>query len=131
MTVSYALTANSNIDPESKETIAGMYNSVPLHQALLVLPIFAIGPQAASQQVSDEIKSFQMVRTSTPPVIDGVLEEGIWSRAAVIEDLHQLDPIEYSEASQKSSVYVLYDDDALYVAARMWDTEYEIGRAHV
>jgi hypothetical protein len=131
LTVSYALTANSNIDPESKETIAGMYNSVPLHQALLVLPIFAIGPQAASQQVSDEIKSFQMVRTSTPPVIDGVLEEGIWSRAAVIEDLHQLDPIEYSEASQKSSVYVLYDDDALYVAARMWDTEYERITANV
>ena len=66
-----------------------------------------------------------MVRTAAPPAIDGVLAAEIWSQASVTEDLHQLDPIEYSEATQKSTIYVLYDDDALYVAARLWDNEPE------
>ncbi|MFL2555019.1 MAG: carbohydrate binding family 9 domain-containing protein [Candidatus Rariloculaceae bacterium] len=108
-----------------------MYNPTPLYRTLLVLSSFAIGSQASGQQASEKTKSFQMVRTTSAPVIDGVLEEEIWSRAAVIEDLHQFDPIEFSEASQKSSIYLLYDADALYVAGRMWDTEPERITANV
>jgi hypothetical protein len=63
-----------------------------------------------------------MVRTETPPVIDGRLDDAVWMAAAVVSDLHQLDPVEYAEASDRSEFYVLYDDDALYVAARMWDS---------
>ncbi|MFL2546918.1 MAG: sugar-binding protein [Candidatus Rariloculaceae bacterium] len=72
-----------------------------------------------------------MVRTDSPPTIDGVLEEEIWSRATLTEDLHQMDPIEHSEASQETSIYVLYDDDALYVGARLWDTQPERMTANV
>ena len=97
--------------------------SASLHRVLLVLSILTMSQQAFGQATDLATKSFQMVRTATPPVIDGVLEDEIWARAAMTEDLHQMDPIEYSEASQKSEIYVLYDDDALYVAARMWDTE--------
>jgi len=61
-----------------------------------------------------------MVRTTSPPVIDGRLDDAVWSTAAVISDLHQLDPVEYSEPTERTDVYVLYDDDALYIGARMW-----------
>ena len=108
-----------------------MYRFAPRHRILLLFSIFSISQQAVGQRPGDETKSFQMVRTAAPPEIDGILEEEIWSQASVTEDLHQLDPIEYSEATQKSTIYVLYDDDALYVAARLWDTEPERMTANV
>ena len=42
--------------------------------------------------------------------------------AATIEDLHQIRPGDRAPPSERTIVYVLYDKDALYVAARMWDS---------
>ena len=88
-----------------------------------MLVAVATAQQAVGQSDGQETKSFQMVRTAVAPIIDGVLEEEIWLQATMMEDLHQMDPIEYSDATERSSIYVLYDEDALYVAARMWDSE--------
>jgi hypothetical protein len=89
------------------------------------LVILALCPRVHAQQADSERKSVEIVRTDTPPVIDGHIDEPDWSRAAVIDDLHQMTPIEYTEPSQRTEIRLLYDDDALYIAARMWDTEAE------
>ncbi len=81
--------------------------------------------EALAQSSADPNKTIEMARTSTPPTIDGRLDEDAWRGAAIITGLHQMDPIEYSEASEKTDFYVLYDKDALYVAARMWDSRPE------
>ena len=91
--------------------------------ALVVATVPVLGASAQTGDASD--KTVEMARTATPPTIDGRLDEEAWTRAAVVTDLHQMDPIEYSEASEKTEFYVLYDDDALYVAARMWDSRPE------
>ena len=64
-------------------------------------------------------KVVRIVRTEVAPVIDGRIDEAAWSRAAVIEDLHQIQPTEYVPFSEPTYVYLLYDENALYVAARM------------
>jgi hypothetical protein len=85
------------------------------------LLLAAIQPLTGHAQPPDsQTKSFSMVRTATPPVIDGRLDEAVWTKAVVVSDLHQLDPIEYSDPSERTEFYVLYDDDALYIGARMW-----------
>jgi hypothetical protein len=68
-------------------------------------------------------KIVSMVRTDVPPVIDGRLDDEVWSRAAVVSDLHQVNPIEYAEPSERTEVYLLYDDHALYVGVRLYDSE--------
>ena len=78
---------------------------------------------AAAQSDDAPDKTVEMARTSTPPAIDGRLDEDAWRRATLVSDLHQMDPIEFSEATEKTEFYVLYDQDALYVAARMWDSQ--------
>ncbi|HEY5667128.1 MAG TPA: sugar-binding protein [Gammaproteobacteria bacterium] len=70
-------------------------------------------------------KSVQVVRASTPPVIDGVLDEAVWQTAAMVDDLHEIEPVEYAEPSEYTVVRVLFDDESLYVAARMYDDEPE------
>ena len=67
------------------------------------------------------LKRLDIRRTDTRPVIDGSLDDEAWSDAAFVEDFHQIRPNEYTEASQQTRVYVTYDDDALYVAARLSD----------
>src|SRR5678815_423516 len=68
-------------------------------------------------------KSVRVVRTSTPPVIDGDLSDAVWANAAVVDDLHQVTPIEYAEPDERTEILILYDDDALYIAARLYDND--------
>jgi len=70
-------------------------------------------------------KTVRVVRTPSPPEIDGDLSDAVWASAAVVDDLHQIDPIEYAEPFEHTEVLILYDDDALYIAARLYDTDPE------
>ena len=65
----------------------------------------------------------QAVRTSTPISVDGVLNEQSWRSATPITDFKQLDPAEGQPVSERTEVRVLYDDDALYVGAWMYDRQ--------
>jgi hypothetical protein len=62
------------------------------------------------------------VRTDTRPVIDGRLDDPEWADAPVATDFVQTRPHAGRPASQRTEVRILYDDAALYVAARMYDT---------
>jgi len=67
--------------------------------------------------------SVQVVRTPTAPVIDGKLDEAVWAAAAVVDNLHQTSPIEYAIPDERSEIYLMYDDEAFYIGARLYDTE--------
>jgi Carbohydrate family 9 binding domain-like/Domain of unknown function (DUF5916) len=68
-------------------------------------------------------KSFRIVRESAVIDVDGVLDEAVWSRVPVIDDLYQVEPFEYAAPSQRTEIRMYYDDDALYLGVRLWDTE--------
>ncbi len=56
-------------------------------------------------------------------MIDGVLDDEAWQMGTVIEDFHQVEPVEFDPPSEKSSVRVVYTKDALYIAGQFWDSE--------
>ena len=70
-----------------------------------------------------ERKISEIARASTPPVLDGVLDDAVWAQGTVIEDLHQYDPVDHGEPTEKSTFYVLYDDENLYIGARLLDSD--------
>ncbi len=70
-------------------------------------------------------KAVRMVRTDAPPVIDGVLDDAVWQNAALIDDLHQVNPIEYAPPSERTEILMLYDDRALYIGIKLYDSEPE------
>ena len=51
--------------------------------------------------------------------MDGRLDENIWSQATVVDDLHQITPIEYTEPTEYTRVFLLYTNDALYVGVEL------------
>jgi hypothetical protein len=77
----------------------------------------------ASAEESPARKTVPAIRVNAAPTIDGVLGDPTWQEAAWVEDLHNVVQDEYAEPSERSRVYVAYDDDALYLAARFWDSE--------
>ena len=58
-----------------------------------------------------------------PPKIDGVLDNPLWLRGAVIENFTQFEPEEGAPPSEKTVGYIGYDKDSLYIAIRCFDSQ--------
>ena len=59
------------------------------------------------------------VRRDGAIALDGRLDEAAWQRATVITAFRQFQPDEGAPPSQPTEVRILFDDEALYVGARM------------
>jgi len=60
-------------------------------------------------------------RRNGPIVLDAKLDEPAWRAATPITDFTQVDPDEGKPASQRTEIRILYDDEALYIGAKMYD----------
>ena len=94
---------------------------------LAVTLLLASAPLAAQQtgRAEDDHSTRPVVRalrTDRPVQIDGRLDEAIWQRALPVTAFTQRDPREGEPATQRTDVRIVYDDDAVYVGARLYDT---------
>ena len=65
--------------------------------------------------------AIEAVRATSAIEVDGILSESIWQRQGMTQ-LTQALPSEGASPSQKTEVWLAYDEQALYVAARMYDS---------
>ena len=63
------------------------------------------------------------VRIDRPPTIDGRLDDPVWALAPPVTQFLQTDPEEGKPVSEATEVRVLYDAEAIYVGARLFDRE--------
>ncbi|NNF27409.1 MAG: carbohydrate binding family 9 domain-containing protein, partial [Gemmatimonadetes bacterium] len=61
-------------------------------------------------------------RITAAPEIDGVLDEGVWARARLIDRFIQQKPDAGRLSTERTEVRLLYDDDALYIGAELYDS---------
>lgn len=54
--------------------------------------------------------------------LDGQLDDPAWQNSTVVTGFLQRDPVEGASPSEKTVVHIRYDDAAIYVGARMYDT---------
>jgi hypothetical protein len=69
-----------------------------------------------------ELPPVHAVRTDRAIVVDGVLDEETWKSGQAVTNFLQEDPDQGVAPRQRTEVRVAYDDDALYVGARLYDT---------
>ncbi len=55
-------------------------------------------------------------RTTTPPTVDGLLDDAVWSNAARITEFVQREPLDGAPATEDTDVYLAYDESNLYLA---------------
>ena len=71
------------------------------------------------------IKKAAAVRTDKAPKIDGLLNDAVWQKSSLFTDFVELKPVpgKTERPGQRTEVRILYDDVAIYVAARMLEEE--------
>ncbi len=79
--------------------------------------------QPLSVSSSDGRRTLSAVRAPAPVVIDGVLDDAVWQTAPAADHFVQSDPREGQPATEATEVYVAFDDEYLYIAARLHDTD--------
>jgi len=62
------------------------------------------------------------VRLSSSLQIDGMPDEAAWAAATPMTVFTQIDPNEGEPVSQRTEVRFLFDDDALYIGGRFYDS---------
>lgn len=62
-------------------------------------------------------------RLSAPIAIDGKLSEESWLTVPIHESFRQREPEEGKPATERTELKVAYDDDALYIGLRLFDSE--------
>ncbi|MGE5426722.1 MAG: DUF5916 domain-containing protein, partial [Methylococcaceae bacterium] len=72
------------------------------------------------QQINAQTAA-QAVRVSTPPSIDGQINELVWEQATHIDQFVQREPNPGEAVSEKTIVSVCYDNNFLYFAVKCYD----------
>ena len=92
----------------------------------LLLPAVAAAqtPAPTPPAASAPAKVIRAVRfTGRPPAVDGRLDDAVWQAAPVLSDFVQKQPVEGGPPTERTEVRFVYDDAALYVAARMFKND--------
>ncbi len=96
--------------------------TAPASVAPLVAPLVAPVVDTLGSQ-NDPRPSARAVLRAGTVVIDGRLDDAAWSAAEVIGDFRQQQPDEGKTPTERTELRILYDANAVYVGARMFDSE--------
>src|SRR5256712_1173522 len=98
---------------------------MPLAVLTVLLLQTAAADSAALRHANGLIpQTVTAVRVPGAPVLDGKLDDPAWALAAApVTDFRQTDPEEGKPASESTAVLVVYDDHAIYVGARLFDSD--------
>ena len=90
-------------------------------------PRRALSPPGASpvKEVAHALDAPQAtaIRIDSQITVDGRVEEDAWLETPAITEFTQLDPDEGAPASLRSDVRIVYDDEALYIGAMLYDAD--------
>jgi hypothetical protein len=91
---------------------------------LLLIAYFAFvnNSSAVNSRDSEPIK---VPKITTPPAIDGKLDETIWTHATTVSNFIQRFPKDGERATEKTEVYFMYTTTDLFVGIRCFDAQPE------
>jgi hypothetical protein len=95
------------------------------------------GPEPAAEAVAADTGTMRHANKRTPPLayatrvvrasgtvhIDGKLDEAVWAQARPATQFYQTAPHEGEPATERTDVRIAFDDDALYIGARLFDSD--------
>ncbi|MGH6692210.1 MAG: DUF5916 domain-containing protein, partial [Gammaproteobacteria bacterium] len=82
----------------------------------------AAAPTPRADSSAAAVAAVRAVRVGEPLSVDGRLDDPAWAGAEPVTRFTQRIPREGDPATERTEVRLLYDDDALYVGARLHDT---------
>ncbi|HPG38920.1 MAG TPA: DUF5916 domain-containing protein [bacterium] len=89
--------------------------------SLIVLMITIISSAAPESPIENK-PPMHAVRLAEPVNIDGKLDEQVWQNEFGYDNFTQLEPKEGEPATERTVARIAYDDEALYIGLRMYDS---------
>jgi hypothetical protein len=100
--------------------------SLPFFLGLLLPQAEALPPDSALVHTDGRIPpAITAVRVNRPPRIDGVLDDDVWNSATPVSGFRRDSPNDGASAAERTEVRIVFDDRALYVGARLRDSQPE------
>lgn len=87
---------------------------------LLLAAVLAAQPSDTTRTPPDQVTAMRLPATGI--TLDGRLDEETWRLAPPAGELQQRDPVEGAAPSQRSDIRIVYDNEAVYIGARLFDT---------
>ena len=105
-----------------------------LSLVLLSLPLAAQAPSQVAGPVLPETitrgpdgnVTVRAVRLDEPLALDGALDEAVYERVRPASGFIQIEPNPGAQARDQTEIWIMFDDENVYVAARAWDSDMEI-----
>ena len=99
---------------------------MPLNRILLFF-LFSLSLSSFSQNIPKDRKVYQTQKITDLPKIDGIIDEEVWNQVEATADFVMLEPGDGDPIppSHETTVKILYDNTAIYVAARLFEDEPE------
>ena len=112
-------------DPRRLPTVARAAGLTRIAVAALLAAALPVPSAAQSANGGGEPDARVAVatRASVAPEVDGVLGEAAWREATELTGFVQRQPYDGEPASERTAVRILFDDEALYVGAWMYDAD--------
>ena len=82
-------------------------------------------PPATVSRSAEGGVTVRAVRTLEAMRVDGRLDESVYTTVPAISDLVQQEPREGEPATEKTDLWILFDNKNLYISARCWDSHPE------
>jgi hypothetical protein len=79
-------------------------------------------PEVISRDASGRV-TIRAVRVVGPLRVDGQLDEATYAANRPMSDFIQIEPKPGSPATEKTELWLLFDDDRVYVAGRCWESQ--------
>lgn len=90
---------------------------------LLFLWLFLLMQHSIAQRDSvPERKTYTTSRAASAPKIDGILNDAAWANVSLMTDFKQKSPAYGIDCSQNMEVKIVYDNSAVYIGARLYDS---------
>lgn len=86
-----------------------------------ILAAFTVGIVVTEARAQANLARPQILATriDAAPRVDGRLDDAVWANARWTSGFTQREPVEGAPATSPTRIAIAYDDDALYIAARM------------
>ena len=107
---------------------------VVLSLVLFSLPLAAQTPSQVAGPVLPETitrgpdgnVTVRAVRLDEPLALDGALDEAVYERVRPASGFIQIEPNPGAQARDQTEIWIMFDDENVYMAARAWDSDMEI-----
>jgi len=102
--------------PTERASVDGA-STMPIHG-----PPAPVAPAVVARDGQGRV-TVRAVRLDAPLLVDGKLDDSVYAVVPSISDFVQQEPREGQPASEKTEIWVLFDERTFYLSAKCWDTE--------